>query len=177
VDPLSEFAARHALFIVGSLLDIPAQRQAFDQAGNPDEWTVIPFPSASGEPVVDAYGPSLLVSRSTPAQQLAAWLVVDWLVYPPNQARWVAANDAYPTRHSTLGFLSGTIDTDPQYADALDLLPYARSEPSSPSWSVMRWALNDVMAQLFDPGFTAGQIPSLLENLDQVASEIFNQVR
>jgi multiple sugar transport system substrate-binding protein len=177
VEPAAEFAARNALFYVGSLVDIPAQRQTFEQAGSTDEWTVVPFPSSSGEPVVDAYGPSLLVSRSTPAKQLAAWLVIEWLVYPPNQARWVVVNDTYPTRHSTLGFLSEAIDADPQWADALELLPYARNEPSYASWSVVRWALNDAMAELFDLQFTAGQIPALLENLDQVAAEIFTQVR
>ena len=41
----------------------------------------------------------------------------------------------------------------------------------------MRWALNDAMAELFTPAFTAGQIPDLLEALDQAALEIFNQVR
>ncbi len=41
----------------------------------------------------------------------------------------------------------------------------------------MRWALDDATAQLFDLQFNVDQIPSLLENLDSVAEEIFSQVR
>ena len=140
--------------MVGSLFDIPAQQEAFSQAGSTDEWAVIPFPSRN-QAVVDTYGPSLLITRSTPAQQLAAWLVVKWLVYPPNQTEWVSELETYPTRQSTLSYLDETSNHNPQWTQALSLLPVARSEPSLASWSVMRWALNDAMAQLIDPKVTS----------------------
>jgi multiple sugar transport system substrate-binding protein len=172
----NEFANRRALFVVGSMFDIPAQREAFARSTNSDEWMVIPFPS-SNQPVVDTYGPSLLVTRSTPAQQLAGWLLIEWLVYPPNQAVWVKELETYPTRQSTLSYLSEAAATSPQLAEALNLLPEAHSEPSLASWSVVRWTLEDAAAQLFNLQFSADQIPSLLENLDSVAAEIFGQVR
>jgi multiple sugar transport system substrate-binding protein len=176
VDPQSEFASRRTLFVVGSLFDIPAQQEAFTRAGSIDEWLVIPFPSSS-QPVVDTYGPSLLVTRTTSARQLAAWLVVKWLVYPPNQTEWVKSIETYPTRQSTLSYQSEAASASSQWAEALDLLPDAHSEPVLASWSVMRWALNDAMTELMNPQVSTDQIPTLLENLDRVASEIFNQVR
>jgi multiple sugar transport system substrate-binding protein/sn-glycerol 3-phosphate transport system substrate-binding protein len=176
VNPQIEFAKRRAMFVVGSLFDIPNQQQMIDQETSEDEWLVIPFPSST-EPVVDTYGPSLLLTRSNPARQLAAWLVIDWLVYPPNQAVWVSAIEAYPTRQSTMSTMTEATLVHPQWAEALKLLPNARSEPWLASWSMMRWALNDTMVELFDPQFSADQIPTLLENLDRVALEIFTQVR
>lgn len=175
-DAKVEFANRQALFIVGSLFDIPAQQQAFAQAGNNDDWLVIPFPS-NIEPVVDSYGPSLLITRSDPARQLAAWLAVEWLVYPPNQANWAEALGTYPTRQSSLSYLPEASRSNPQQAQAMELLPKTRSEPSLASWSVMRWVFEDVMGQLFTPQFGADQIPTLLENLQSVATEIFVLVR
>lgn len=174
-DPLSEFANRNTLFIVGSLFDIPAQQEAFRQAGNTDEWVVLPFPS-SNQPAVDTYGPALLITRSNPAKQLAAWLVLEWLVYPPNQAEWVKALGAYPTRLSSMSYLAEAPVNSPQWKQALELLPDANGEPSLASWIVMRWALEDVMTQLFDPQFEADQISLLLKKLDSVAKEIFSQV-
>ncbi len=174
-DAESKFASRHAIFIVGSLLNINAQRQAFQQAGNPDEWAVIPFPSDK-KAVVSTYGPSLFISRSTPSRQLAAWLVVEWLAYPPNQASLVEALDGYPTRSSSMSYLTASAARNPQWAQALQLLPGVQSEPSEASWSVIRWALSDAMAQLFEPQFTPDQIPGLLDNLDTVAAEIVAQV-
>ena len=75
-----------------------------------------------------------------------------------------------------MGYLTETAVDSPQWIQALELLPDVHSEPSLASWSMMRWALEDVMAQLFDPQFDADQIPSLLEKLDSVADEIYSQV-
>jgi multiple sugar transport system substrate-binding protein/sn-glycerol 3-phosphate transport system substrate-binding protein len=176
VNPPSEFANRHALFVVGSLFDIPTQQQALDQANSSDEWLVVPFPSNT-TPVMETYGPSVLLTHSTPTRQLAAWLVIEWLVYPPNQAEWVRVTGTSPTRQSTLNYLTEAESTNPQWAQALKLLPDVRGEPSSASWRVMRWALEDVMVQLFNPQFSADQIPALLQELDRVAAEISIQVR
>lgn len=174
INPQSEFASRQALFVVGSLYDIPGQQELFKTNGSQDEWMVIPFPS-DYQPVVVTYGPSILITHSTPAQQLAAWLVAKWLVYPPNQAQWVMATQTYPTRQSVLGYLSENGETIPQWGQALDLLPDAHNEPSLASWSVVRWALNDAVSELLDPQQSADEIPLLLEKLDSVATEIFNQ--
>jgi multiple sugar transport system substrate-binding protein len=171
----AEFAARRALFIAGSLFDIAAQQQAMAQAGNADEWVIIPFPS-DRKVVVSTYGPSLFLRQSTPAKQLAAWLVIEWLVYPPNQAAWVSELKAYPTRSSTLNYLSEAAATNSQWAEALELLPDAHSEPGLTSWKLMRWSLSDALAQLFDPQFTIDQVPALMENLNNVAAEILAQV-
>ncbi|HSB67618.1 MAG TPA: extracellular solute-binding protein [Anaerolineales bacterium] len=174
-DAQAVFANRQALFIVGSLLDIPAQRAAFAQAGSGDEWVVISFPS-SQQPVVDTYGPSLLVTRSTTLQQLAAWLVIEWLVYPPNQAEFVQQLGVYPTRQSTLSYLIHTEQAGAQWAQALGLLPEARGEPTLASWDVMRWAVSDASARLFSVQFGTEQTASLVEELDGVAKEIISQV-
>lgn len=171
VDAQATFAKRQALFVIGSLFDIPSQRAALAQAGSNDEWVVIPFPS-NQQPVVDTYGPSLLVTSSTTIQQLASWLVIEWLVYPPNQAEFVQQLGAYPTRQSTLSYLIHTEQAGTQWAQALGLIPEARSEPTLASWNIMRWTLSDALTQLFSAKFTIDQIPALIGNLDKIASEI-----
>ena len=176
-DPAAEFAARRALFYAGSLAELPAVQAAFAEAGSRDKWTVLPFPGANGAPVLVTYGPALMVTRSEAAPQLAAWLAAEWLASPSNQAQWITANYLLPVRQSTMGLVSASLDENPQWAAALALLPAARSEPAYASWSVMRWVLNDAMAELFNPAFSAGQIPDLMEALDQAALEIFTQVR
>jgi multiple sugar transport system substrate-binding protein len=176
VEAADELANRRALFVVGSLLDIRAQQESFAVAGSTDEWTVLPFPSR-GQPVVISYGPSLMVTRSTPPRQLAAWMVIEWLVYPLNQAGWAGALGVYPTRNETVAYLKDMAGSSPQWEDALELLPVARSEPSLASWSVMRWALQDALLSLFDAQLGADQVPSLLERLDSLAAEIADQVR
>ncbi len=172
----SALAKRQALFAVGSLLDIATIENAFSQAGNQDEWQVIAFPS-NNKAVVSTYGPSLFITRSSPAKQLAAWLVIEWLVYPPQQADWVSTLEVYPTRKSAMNYLTGAISTNFQWAESLQLIPDAQSEPSLGSWRIMRWAFSDALTQVFDPQLQAEQIPTLVENLDNVAAEIVSQAR
>ncbi len=177
LDPRNEFAARRALFLVESISGLSLQEVYFEEMGSDDEWRVIPFPSANGQPVIDAYGPSLLVARSTPEEQLATWLLVKWLASPQSQAKWVQSSGYYPTRQSALDYLGRYVNDNPRWAESLELIPYARVEPPHPSWSVVRWAMGDAMAQLFSSDFEADQVPSLLEMLDQVAMEIHSQIR
>jgi multiple sugar transport system substrate-binding protein len=175
-EPQVAFAGRQALFMVGSLNDIPAQKATFTQAGNDDKWMVIAFPS-SKQPVIDAFGPSLLMMHSSAEQQLASWLVMEWLVYPPNQAEWVRELEVFPTRQSTLGYLANIPEDTPQWKQALALIPEAKAEPSQASWRVMRWALEDAAKQLFSPQFLAERVPEIIRNLDILANEVFSQVR
>ncbi len=176
LDPQSAFAGRQALFVAGSLFDIPAQQAAFEQSGSIDNWMAIPFPSST-QPVVDSYGPSLFMTSSTPEEQLASWLVMQWLVYPPNQAEYVQQLGVYPTRQSALRYLIHTEQAGTQWAQALGFLPGARAEPTLPFWSVMRWALSDASSQLFSLQFQADQVPSLVLDLDSLAQEVLNQER
>lgn len=171
------FAARGALLYAGSMAGLEAQEAAMRLAGNNDEWTVIAFPSANGGATIPTYGPTLIITKSTPEQELAAWLALKWLVSPENQANWVRASHYYPTRESTLDFLDSALTNNEKWSAAIDLLPYARAEPVYASWRVMRWSLSDAMVELFSPEFESEEIPALLVRLDAVAEEIHTQVR
>jgi multiple sugar transport system substrate-binding protein/sn-glycerol 3-phosphate transport system substrate-binding protein len=175
--PADEFAARQGLIYIASTAELASIKAAFSALESQDEWTVLPFPTANGAANMVAYGPSLIIPQTNRLQQLAAWTLLEWLVYPPNQARWAQAVGAYPTRFSTNDLLGSAISADPAWAVGLDLLPDALAEPPLPSWSVVRWTMADALAELFTSGFELDQIPGLLESLDQVAAEINNQVR
>lgn len=171
------FAARSALIYAGSMAGLEVQEDAMRQADNNDKWTVIAFPSVNGEATIPTYGPTLILTKSAPEQELAAWLALKWLVSPENQAIWVRASSYYPTRASTLDFLDSALTSDEHWSAAIDLLPYVRAEPVYASWRVMRWSLSDAMVELFSPEFETEEIPALLVRLDAVAEEIHTQVR
>jgi ABC-type glycerol-3-phosphate transport system substrate-binding protein len=177
VSPLSEFAARQALFSAGSIAGLQSQAAAFAQAGRAEAWTVLPFPSPEGQPAVFTYGPTLSILKSAPERQLAAWLFLKWLVSPESQKKLVEATGVLPVRPSAIGQLGEYRSAQPQWAAALDLLPYARPEPGDLSWKTVRLVLSDAAAQLFDPLFQASQIPELIEMLDATAAEMYEQTR
>ncbi len=170
--PTSEFATRQGLFISDSLAGIPYQTMAFEEAGNDDEWTLLPYPSSTGDPVIDVYGPSFVMLESSPEEELAAWLFAKWITSAENQAALIQVSGLYPIRASTLDYLEIKNAVHPQFAASLELIPYARPEPGYQSWRTVRWAVSDAATQLFRYYFTIDQVPSLVELLNQTAEEL-----
>ena len=170
--PEQAFAGRGGLFRTGSVMDIPYQMKVFDLTTNGDEWTVLPFPSAARNPAFDVYGPSYSIFPSDQQKQLAAWLFIKWLVSPQTQARLVETSGSFPLGASTADKLRDYKNGHPQWADALALLPNARSEPPLKSWDTVRWAVLDAATQLFRYYFTVDQVPSLARLLDQTAADL-----
>jgi multiple sugar transport system substrate-binding protein/sn-glycerol 3-phosphate transport system substrate-binding protein len=176
-DPAADFSTRQGLLYLAGSAELPVIQDALQAAGSQDEWTVLPFPSPNGAASAVAYGPSLVIPQSNDRRQLAAWTLLKWLVEPDQQARWARALEAYPTRRSALDSLETAAQADPQWGAGLSLLDHTQAEPALPSWVIVRWMMGDALATLFSPDFTADQIPALLENLDQQAAEVNNQVR
>ncbi|MFH1633121.1 MAG: extracellular solute-binding protein, partial [Chloroflexota bacterium] len=96
--PNEEFATRQGLFYTSSIAGLPYQVYAFEDANSADEWTVIPYPSPDGQPVIDVYGPAYTIIQSTPEEHLAAWLFIKWIAQPENQAAFIEASGYFPTR-------------------------------------------------------------------------------
>ncbi len=170
--PDSDFAARRGLFAAGSVTDLPYQDQAFRQAGNSDRWTVIAFPSPAREPAIDVYGTSFEMFTSPPAEQLASWLFIKWLLTPENQARLAAASSAFPPGASALDSMQAYAGSHPQWSAAAALLPEAHGEPALESWGTVRWALFDAGTQLFRYYFTVDQVSNLTKLLGETAAEL-----
>jgi ABC-type glycerol-3-phosphate transport system substrate-binding protein len=175
--PDPDFAERRALITTSSTAGIPFQEEAMDTAESDDEWIALPFPSDGEEPVMVVSGPSYAMVESTPEGQLATWILVKWLLEPENQARWIRVSGHLPSRKSTLDILEGYRQGHPQWAQAAEWIPFARTEPDQASWSTVRWALSDAAEQIFRLNLTLDQIPPLLEELDQTAAELRAQSR
>jgi multiple sugar transport system substrate-binding protein/sn-glycerol 3-phosphate transport system substrate-binding protein len=170
--PNPEFAARLGLFFNSSIAGLPYQVSDFADAGNDDEWGPIPLPTVGGTPVVDLYGPSFAMVTSTPEEQLASWLFLKWFTEPENQASWIEASAYYPTRASTLDLLGAYLASTPLWADSLANLVYGKIEPRFESWSSVRYAVGDAIAQIAQEGFTADQIAQLMADLQAEVDEL-----
>ncbi|MBI3521875.1 MAG: extracellular solute-binding protein [Chloroflexi bacterium] len=79
-----------------------------------------------------AYGPSVVVYRSTPEKQLAAWLFVRWFSDKEQTAEWSAATAGLPLRKSasTTDALKRVWGTDTQGKQAFDLASASVPEPN-----------------------------------------------
>ena len=172
--PVGEFAARDGLMMTGSIIDLPRIGNYFTQSGNPDEWTVIPFPTNEDKPIITVYGPSYVIFHTSPQRELAAWLFVKWLLKTENQIQLAKAGNTFPLRRSVVKQLENDPTINPAWQASFDLIPYVRDEPNLGSWEIVRWAVSDAHRQIYQWYFKADQIPSLVRLLNETVNSMPN---
>ncbi len=176
--PNPEFAARRATFAQGSssgipFYDIDVNTVADEEGREPDVWGVTAIPHTTPDPVQNIYGGDIMITNTTPEQQLAAWVFVKWFTSPEVQAEWVRISGYFPTRESTNEFIADYVNENPQWGQALALLPYSYYEPQLISYQSTRdaaeEAFNTIMQLPADA--TEDDIRSILSDLTQRANE------
>ena len=172
--PNAEFADRQALFVASSTAGLPKQIEAFDEAGNTDEWSYIPFPGPEGNKVVNVSPQYVAIVKSDPNTELATWLFMKYFTSPEVQANWVEESDYYPVRMSSENLLKNYAANQPQWLSGLKLLEYGYSEPAKPSWAAVRRAIQDAFDAVLNG--STDDVPGILEQLNATAAEILAEI-
>ncbi len=165
--PSAHFAARRALFVLGSSADIPLYRTAMEAAENEDVWGVTTLPYSGTVPAPIVHGSDFIIPATNPETQLAAWIFLKWFTAPEQQAQWVRASGDFPTRASIAAQIeSGQFA--PQWFQALALLPYGVYEPQLISYP----ALNDAVINAFNRIMQGVRAQLILDHLTREANAL-----
>ncbi|MEZ4676274.1 MAG: extracellular solute-binding protein [Caldilineaceae bacterium] len=170
--PNPELANRRALFAQGSSSGIPfylgdLETAATENSRDVDELGVIAVPHTTADPVQNIYGADVMITRTTPEQELAAWIFIKWFTTPEVQAQWVEASNYFPTRAGTDAFLGDYVSQNPQWGAAAALLPFSAYEPQLISYQAVR----DATSQAFNEIMQGADIQSTLDGLTETANE------
>ena len=165
----AEFSARQAIFYAGSTSGLPFAQESLDAAGNTDEWGIAPIPYTTETPRQNLYGGSVMMPKGAPENELASWIFIRWFTSPEVQAEWVKASNYFSPRLSVGALLEDYIVTNPKFADALALLPYAEFEPQLISYADVRNAVSETFNQIISGDVDIAQA---LADLDAQVAEI-----
>lgn len=167
----NDFGMGQVLFVTDSSTGIPYVVSAVE-SGLDFAWDVAPLPRSLEEPVVNVYGASVAVCRTTQEQQLAAWLFVKWFTEPEQQARWVEASGYFPVRKSTAGKLQSYFADHPLYAKAYGWLDYGKPEPGVTGYESVRRLIARAMVDVVLEGEDAEEV---LSRLEQEANKVLGE--
>ncbi len=152
----TDFSLGKAVFTFGSSAGLPYYAAAIKDGGNKvANWGIAPSPRTTKDPVVDLYGPSVTVFKTTSEKQQAAFLWVKYLMDKDPNAEWSKATSYFPARQSTKDALADFIKTNPLYGQAFDWLQYGRGEPTMAAWNPIRNAIGDAMVAVANGKMTA----------------------
>ena len=170
--PYEQFATRSALFISANMETFPEISRSFASAKNRDEWTVLPYPGIVQNSVI-TYGASYaILEENDPAETLAAWLFIKWMLTPENQAKFTKSTALFPLRISSLETLSIYEKDNPQWAEAVNLIPRAEIQPQLASWHQVRHVLGDGFEYLFRFDVQAGSVAAILAQMNTAAQAL-----
>ncbi len=144
----TDFSLGKIAFAFGSTAGLPYYKKAIDQAGKVTNWGIAPGPHTTPNPVVDAYGPSVTIFKTTTEKERAAFTFLKWLMSTDTNASWAKATSYFPARQSTKAALSDFIKANPLYGQAFDWLQYGKQEPTVAAWNPIRGYIADALTAI-----------------------------
>lgn len=163
----TDFGAGKLMFAIGSTSGLPFYRQAVDE-GAGHEWSIEAIPHTTAEPVMNVYGASVSIPKSTPEQELAAWLFVKYYTSPEVQAKWAQASEYFPVRASVAEGLADYFEAQPAYGKGFDMLKYSKFEPPTPGYDFVREMVEAAMTQIVtDPN---ADVQAVLDQMNEEAN-------
>ena len=111
-------------------------------------WAIAPGPHTTADPVVDLYGPSVAIFKTTTDKERAAFTFLKWMMGNDANSQWVEATNYFPARKSTKDSMSSFIQANPLYGDAFDWLQYGKTEPVIAAWNPIRGYIADAMTAI-----------------------------
>jgi phosphate/phosphite/phosphonate ABC transporter binding protein len=143
----TDFGAGKLLFTTSSSSGLPFYQQAVD-AGAQFNWSVAAIPHTTPDPVMNIYGASISIPKTTPERELAAWIFLKYFTTPEVQAEWAQASGYFPVRQSVANNLADYFATNPAYKTGFDMLKYGIFEPPVPGYDFIRLKAQDAMAAI-----------------------------
>ena len=145
----TDFGNGSLLFTVGSSSGLPYYASAVTDGAN-FNWSVAAIPHTTDEPVMNVYGASVSIPKSTPERELAALLFIEYYTSPEVQAKWAMASQYFPVRQSVAAGLADYFAANPAYQTAFDMLSFGYFEPPVPGYDFARDAAEAAMAAIVD---------------------------
>jgi multiple sugar transport system substrate-binding protein len=92
-------------------------------------------------------------------------------------ARWDRISGYFPTRASAVAYLTDYLTENPQWAQAVELLPYSYYEPQLISYTGVRDAVTQAFNQIMQGADIQTTLDALTENANAMQKELMSEVQ
>jgi len=161
-----DFASGKLLFTFSSSSNLPYYKSAVAD-GAQFNWSVAALPHTTSDPVVNTYGASVSIPKTTPEEQLGAWLFLKWWSQPEQQAEWAKVTNYFPVRKSAAAAMQDYFAQNPNYAKAFNLLPYGKTEPPVACYGTVRTKISAAYSAILN----GANVETTLAQLEQESNE------
>jgi multiple sugar transport system substrate-binding protein len=118
----NRFGNGDSLFAMGSSSGLPFYADAVSKAGK-FKWDIA-MPPYNGKQVINLYGASISIYKTTPEKELAAWLMIKFLGEKAQTTKWAVQTGYLPVRASAKDDVIAGFKANPRWGPVAD--SYAR---------------------------------------------------
>ncbi|GIV84169.1 MAG: ABC transporter substrate-binding protein [Candidatus Roseilinea sp.] len=180
----TRFAAQKVLFTMSSSTGLRFYADAVAKSDKPFRFTYVMFPQKDpGKPVVDIYGASWSVFKSTPEKELASWLFLKAFTEPDNIAGWANASSYMAVRKSAAPKAIEAVKTDERfkdfpeaaeaYARLYDMVAYGAVEAPVAGYDPVRKLMSEVVTAVAIKG--EGDVKEALDKAVEEANAVLKE--
>lgn len=180
----TRFAAQKVLFVMASSTGLPFYADAVAKSEKPFRWTYVMFPQKDPDkPVVDIYGASWSVFKSTPEKELASWLFLKAFTEPENIAQWAVASGYMAVRKSAAPKAIETVKNDERYknfpeaaeayARLYDMVAFGAVEAPVAGYDPVRKLMTEVVSAVAVKG--EGDVKAALDKAVEDANAVLKE--
>ena len=170
--PYEYFANRQALAYSGKMEDILTQERVNELNNSSDQYSVLPYPSNSSNPVILVDGDSYAITTNNEEKALAAWAFIRWMLNPENQVRVVEESGTYPLSSTAMEMLNDYKIKHPAWAAALQYLQLAQNAPDDSNWGLTKEVLADISWKLIQYTTKRDDVPVIFMDAQNLLSEL-----
>ena len=150
----TRFGKGQVLFVFGASSALPFYADAVNKGGK-FQWDIA-MPPNNGKPAVNLYGASISIHKTTPEQELAAWLAIKFLGEKAQTAKWAAQTAYLPVRQSAKTDVTSAFKAQSRwgaaadmYARLFDWIPYSMTESPAAGYDSVRVLIDrDILSKV-----------------------------
>lgn len=158
----TDFGNGKLAFTFGTTAGMPFYQDIVAGLKTPFKWSITSFPAGpKGKSIVDFFGPSMGMFKTTTEKQRGAWLFMKYMLQPQNLVEFGLRLSYFPATKSARDQIAAmTPDqvkainprlgpvTD-QYKKGLTLIPLGMREPIAPAWQGVRSIISNMLTALY----------------------------
>ncbi len=165
-----DFGRGVLLFAIDSTDKIPTDRSNIQGEAN-FNWRIAPLPHNTSNPVANVLATNASISKTTPEEQLAAWLFIKYFTRPEVQAQWVQATNKLSVRKNTATYLDDYFVSSPAYQMTFDILRHSMYEPPVPGYDLVRVINQGALRAILDGADVTATLAQLTTEANLILDE------
>ena len=175
--PYEYFANRNTIFFSGLAEELFPQQVVIDTENETFTWSLIPYPSNSGKPIVlfDSFSFGLAVKDEVRAKSAIEF--IQWMQTPENHVELVYLTGAFPLRAEEIQLVERDWDQFSIWQNILQYIPFLEPVTQSEHWLIAEKALDDLTWQIRQFTVTESDLQTYLRDVESIVNTLIVEGR